>query len=130
MGIRVSAPSEKLPACAKRKRRSDRNHLIYRLTDVITGEHYIGLTVSKGRAYWKSLATRWQKHLYHACVEKRPYILQKRIRAHGPEAFEYEILYIVRGKAAAHELERSLIKKYMPALNTECTERKAVSRRA
>lgn len=108
----------------KRKPRSDRNHLIYRLTDTVTGEKYVGLTVCKGRAYWKSLATRWRKHVYHACVENRPHRLQERIRAHGEEAFEYEILYIVRGKAEAHELERSLIKKYAPELNTECTDRK------
>lgn len=124
MGIRVTKPSETVSKLAKRKRRNDRNHLIYRLTDTVTGETYIGLTVCKGRAYWKSLATRWQKHVYHACVEMRPYTLQKRIRAHGEEAFMYEILTIVRGKASAHNEERKLIKKHRPALNTECTERK------
>lgn len=113
------------PEKTARKRRNDRNHLIYRLTDTLTGEKYIGLTVCKGRAYWKSLATRWQKHVYHACVENRPHLLQQRIRAHGETAFEYEILYIVRGKPAAHELERSLIRKHAPALNVECTGRKA-----
>lgn len=124
MGIRLTKPSENVGEVARRKRRNDRNHLVYRLTDTLTGEKYIGITVCNGRAYWKSLATRWRKHVYHACVEKRPYLLQERIRSHGEEAFTYEILKIVRGKTQAHEHERKLIKRHLPELNVECTGRK------
>jgi len=116
----VPSPDQK----PNRKRRNDRNHLVYRLSCEATGEKYIGITVCNGRAYWKSLATRWQKHVYHACVEKRPHLLQKAIRKHGEEAFTYEILKIVRGKSAAHEAERKLIKRQLPKLNVECTGRK------
>lgn len=113
-----------------RKRRNDRNHLVYRLTCDTTGETYIGITVCKGRAYWKSLATRWQKHLYHAIIEKRPYALQKAIRKHGSDAWSYEIIEIVRGKSAAHEIERGLIAEETPELNTECTSKKRYGRKA
>ena len=97
-----------------RKRRSDRTHLIYVLTCEPTGERYIGITVSIGRAYQKSVKSRWQKHVYHALVEGRDFALQRAIREHGEEAFSHELLYIVRGKTAAHEIERELISDEAP----------------
>lgn len=112
-----------------RKRRNDRNHVIYALTCEPTGERYIGITVSQGRAYQKSVKVRWQKHVYHATVEGRDHLLQRAIREHGEEAFSHELLYIVRGKSAAHELERDLIAAECPQLNTECTARKRVGKR-
>lgn len=108
----------------KRKRRNDRNHIVYKLTCEPTGESYIGITVATGRAFQKSLATRWKKHVYHAVVEQRPYRLQNAIRAHGADAFNHEILRVVRGKSAAHTMERAWIKTHKPALNTECTASK------
>lgn len=112
-----------------RKRRSDRTHLIYSLTCEPTGERYIGITVSIGRAYQKSVKVRWQKHVYHAMVEGRDYALQRAIREHGEEAFSHELLYIVRGKTAAHEIERDLINDEAPELNVEMTARKRVGKR-
>lgn len=113
-----------------RKRRNDRTHLVYALTCEPTGEHYIGITVSQGRAYQKSVKIRWQKHVYHAMVEGRDYALQRAIRKHGEEAFSHELLYVVRGKAAAHEVERDLIDAEAPQLNVEMTARKRVGKRA
>lgn len=113
-----------------RKRRSDRNHIVYRLNCTVTGETYVGITVCKGRALWKSMATRWQKHMYHACVEMRTGLLQQAIRKYGAEAFTYEILNVVRGKTAAHDLERSLIADMAPELNVECTSRKRIGKRS
>jgi hypothetical protein len=107
-----------------RKRRNDRNHIVYKLTCAATGESYIGITVANGRAFKKSLATRWQKHVYHAVVEERPYRLQEAIRTHGEKSFEHEIIRVVRGKAEAHTMERAWIKVEKPALNTECTAKK------
>lgn len=112
-----------------RKRRSDRNHLVYLIRCTNTGEEYIGITVVRGRAFNKSLAIRWRDHLYHAFVEGRNHLLQKAIRKHGEEAFEHEILWIVRGKSAAHEVEREEIGKRKPTLNVECTARKRVGKR-
>ncbi len=107
-----------------RKRRTDRNHLVYLITCLRTGDTYVGITVVRGRAFNKSLHTRWQNHVYHAIVEHRNFPLQKLIRKYGPEVFEHEILEIVRGKEAAHGEERAFIKRLRPTLNVELTARK------
>ena len=107
-----------------RKRRTDRNHVIYLITCKVTGDTYVGITVATGRAYKKSVAKRWTKHLYHALVEKRTGLLQIAIREHGADAFEHTVLEIVRGKAATHKRERELIGELAPTLNVELTERK------
>ena len=112
-----------------RKRRSDRNHLVYLITCETTGEEYIGITVVRGRAVFKSMDIRWRDHVYHAQVERRDYPLQRSIRKHGAEAFTHEVLWIVRGKAAAHEVERDEIAARAPVLNVECTSRKRVGKR-
>lgn len=101
----------------KRKPRSDRNHIIYQIVCVPTGESYIGLTVARGRAYKKSLEIRWNGHCYHATVENRPTILADRIRTYGPLAFSKEILSLVRGKTQAHSQEKNYIRNLQPSLN-------------
>ena len=106
------------------KRRSDRNHAVYQIVCRPTGERYIGITVVRGRAFHKSVNIRWQGHIYHAIVEGRMNPLQQRIREYGPEAFSHELLCVVRGKQAAHDHERELIKASNPELNVECTGRK------
>ncbi len=103
----------------RRKRRTDRNQVIYKLTCIPTGETYIGVTVAHGRAYKKSVRIRWVKHLYHACIENRMGLLQIAIREHGQEAFSHEILHVIRGKSAAHKMELDLIHKFHPPLNVE-----------
>jgi hypothetical protein len=85
----------------------------------ITGEEYIGITVALGRAYLKSVKSRWQKHTYHALVEGRTFPLQVAIREHGPENFTHELLAVVRGKTEAHDLEREIMTERKPALNVE-----------
>jgi len=108
----------------KRKRRNDRNQVIYKITCTVTGETYIGITAAIGRAYNKSIGVRWKKHIYHALVEQRTGLLQIAIREHGPECFTHELLEIVRGKKAVHTRERELIHTLDPELNVECTNRK------
>lgn len=108
-----------------RKRRSDRNHAVYRITCLATGESYIGITAVTGRAFQKSVKIRWNRHLYHALVEKREYPLQIAIREHGPSAFAHELLCVIRGKQAAHDYEKALIQAEMPELNVVCTGRKS-----
>ena len=102
-----------------RKKRSDRNHIIYKLTNEITLETYIGVTVSTGRAYKKSLRSRWLRHVYRATIEKSELTISQSIREHGTEVFTREIICIVRGKQDAFALEAQLINEYKPVLNTK-----------
>lgn len=108
-----------------RKRRSDRNHVVYMITCKVTGERYIGITVSSGRAFLKSINIRWQKHLYQTFVENRNCTLQQCIRTYGEEGFTQTLIAVVRGKKAAHELEKQLVLEHKPELNTALVERKS-----
>lgn len=101
----------------KRKARSDRNHVIYRLS--VKDLEYIGVTYVEGRAPKRSLKRRWQKHVRRALTEGRNWKLCQAIRKHGPDAFDVQVLEVVRGKALAHMVERELIRKRNPALNTD-----------
>ncbi len=107
-----------------RKKRCDRNHAVYMITCKTTGERYIGITVIRGRAFQGSVKTRWEGHVYHAMIEGRDYPLQRAIRQHGPSAFTHELIQIVRGKQAAHDLEMNLIETMNPELNVEGTSKK------
>jgi hypothetical protein len=102
----------------KRKKRSDRNHLIYQLTNTVTGEKYIGVTVVSGRAYLKSLRSRWIRHIYKAGVLMAEYPISESIRTYGEESFKREILTLVRGKKNAFKKEAELINLIHPKLNT------------
>jgi hypothetical protein len=102
----------------KRKKRSDRNHLIYQLTNTVTGEKYIGVTVVSGRAYLKSLRSRWIRHIYKAGVLLADYPISESIRKYGEESFEREILTLVKGKKNAFQKEAELINSIQPKLNT------------
>lgn len=101
----------------KRKRRSDRNHIVYKIT--IKSKTYIGVTHVEKSNPIKSLRRRWQKHVQRAFKEDRDWTLCHAIREHGPEAFTVEIVTIIRGKSEAHEYERKLIRKLKPKLNTD-----------
>ena len=116
--------SNNVAAKKTRKRRNDRNHVIYLITCDATGDTYIGITIATGRAYQKSIMKRWTKHLYHALVEKRTGLLQIAIREHGPEVFSHTVIEIVRGKKATHKRELDLIAEFAPTLNVEGTNRK------
>lgn len=100
-----------------RKRRSDRLHLVYKLQ--VEKLVYIGVThVDAGRVA-KSLQRRWKKHVQRALKENRAWKLCDAIRLYGPDAFRVEVVEIVRGKTAAHGIERIMIKKLKPKLNTD-----------
>ena len=99
-----------------RKRRSDRNHVLYRLT---LGElTYIGLTVVTGRAFLRSVKVRVQKHLSRAKREEKEWNLYSFLRDNPDCTVEYEVLEVVRGRKNAHFRERELIEKFAPELNT------------
>ncbi len=101
----------------RRKRRSDRNHLVYRLQ--VKTLIYIGVTHVDRKSAAKSLRRRWLKHVQRALNENHDWKLCNAIRKYGPNAFIVEIVDVVRGKSAAHDLERMLIHQLKPKLNTD-----------
>jgi hypothetical protein len=100
-----------------RKARCDQNHAIYCITNIVSGEQYVGLTLASGSVK-KRLKVRMQKHAERARNENKPWALCESLRNYGPENHTYGLLEIVRGKSAAHSRELELIRQYNPALNT------------
>jgi hypothetical protein len=100
-----------------RRRRQDTKHAVYCITNTVTQEQYIGITVCGG-AIKRALRVRVQKHIRRALTENKSWALCEAIRTHGPEVFTYGLLEIVRGRKPAHARERELIRAYQPALNS------------
>ena len=109
-----------------RKRRNDRNHVIYQIT-APNGDRYIGITFSRGRAFKRSAKIRWEAHVRNAMDYGRMNLLSLSIREHGVKNFKREVLEVVRGKQNAHDRERELIKTLEPELNMEGMGRKVNS---
>lgn len=109
-----------------RKRRNDRNHVIYQLT-APNGDRYVGVTFARRRAWKRSAKVRWEAHVRNALDYDRQNLLSRSIREHGAESFEREVLEIVRGKQNAHDRERELIRVWQPELNMEGMGRKVNS---
>ena len=108
---------------APRKKRADRLHIIYK---IISGtDFYIGVTARTESTILKSVRVRMNKHLYRSRSEDKSWALYEALRDRGPESFVYQIVAVVRGKSAAHQLERALIRELRPNLNTVVRERKA-----
>ena len=103
----------------KRKRRSDRNHVIYMIKNTITQELYVGITVLsfRGNAQ-RTVDRRVQKHVQRAFAEDRAWALCESFRKYEPENHEYWIHDVVRGKKEAHAQEVALIDELQPRLNT------------
>ena len=101
----------------QRKRRQDTKHVVYVITNKVTQEQYIGITVC-GQQVKKALRVRMQKHIRRALTEGKTWALCASIREYGVDAFEYCIVEFVRGRKPAHARERELIAEYSPALNT------------
>ena len=118
---------ETTPIRRRRKRRSDRNHVIYVAT-CPEGRRYVGVTFARRRAYLGSALLRWKAHVHNATVYDHDTLLGHAIREHGSGSFALEILEVVRGKKNAHERERELIQEMRPELNMEGMGRKANSK--
>ena len=102
-----------------RKRRTDRNQVIYYIQDTVTSDYYIGLTAMcfAGNVR-KTLTRRMQKHMQRAVAERKDWGLSRVLREHGAERFVFGVIEIVRGKRPAHARETELINTLQPALNT------------
>lgn len=104
-----------------RKKRSDRNHVIYLLTNTVNDKQYIGITVAKGRAFKWSAINRFHKHVSRARIEwDKDWPLYRDMRKYeGAEHAIYEVtvLSVVRGKREAHKIETELINSIKPKLN-------------
>ena len=103
----------------QRKRRSDRNQVIYFIQDKVTLEYYIGLTAMEFKGnIRKTLNRRMQKHMQRALAENKNWGLSRALRERGAERFVYGVIEVVRGKRPAHARETELINTLRPALNT------------
>ena len=102
----------------QRKKRTDRNHIVYQIA--VDSKTYIGVTAKTQSTVDKSVRSRIAKHFYRAQTEGLNWLLCQALRKLDcKEDIEYTILAVVRGKAAAHNYERELIRKFKPALNSD-----------
>lgn len=101
-----------------RKKRTDRNHIIYELR--VNGLNYIGVTAKTESTINKSVLARAAKHFYRAKSETKNWLLCQELRKLSDKS-EIEVLVheVIRGKAAAHKREVELRREIKPALNTD-----------
>jgi hypothetical protein len=100
-----------------RKKRNDRNYVLYQVIAEDTGDRYIGLTVATGRAFLRSVKVRVQKHLSRAKCEDKNWTFCQFIRENPETQLSYEVLEVVRGRGNAYQRERELIAELSPELN-------------
>ena len=100
-----------------RRRRQDTNHAVYVITNTVTGQQYLGITVC-GPNVRRALKIRIQKHVRRALTENKDWNLCRSIREYGSQAHTYGLLEIIRGRRPAHARERELIREHNPALNS------------
>ena len=102
----------------QRKKRTDRNHIVYQIT--VGRKLNIWVTAKTQSTVDKSVRSRVAKHFYRAQTEGLNWLLCKALRTLDcKEDIEYTVLAVVRGKSAAHDYERELIRKMKPALNSD-----------
>ena len=100
-----------------RKKRCDRNHIIYQITNQVSGEFYIGITQCIGRAILFSIKKRFAQHVSRATTQNFEWSLCNSIRQYGADNFKIKVIEIVRGKSIAHSKEVELIHELHPQLN-------------
>jgi len=101
-----------------RKKRTDRNHIIYEL--IVNGLNYIGVTAKTETTVLKSVRARAAKHYYRAKKEDKDWSLCVALRELNDKSeIEIRVHEIIRGKAAAHKREVELRRLLQPALNTD-----------
>jgi group I intron endonuclease len=78
---------------------------IYKITNKVTGKHYIGVTREK------EVETRWKRHIYSINEGKGCPLLAKSIKKHGIDNFSFEVLIICFDEDV-YLYEPQYIKKY------------------
>lgn len=101
-----------------RKKRNDRNHIIYEIVNILTGASYLGVTAAVGRRFKYSAELRLQKHFSRAKCENKKWKLYKDMKEFGREAYDVYIVDVVRGKRTAHQLETFLLQTFNYELNS------------
>ena len=101
-----------------RRKRNDRNYVLYAIFSPNTGDSYIGVTVATGRAFLRSVKVRVQKHMSRAKCEAKEWTFCEFIRQNPEAELQYQVIEVVRGRKAAYQRERELIYQFEPTLNT------------
>ena len=101
-----------------RKKRNDRNHVIYEIVNTENGKSYIRVTVAIGRRFHYSAKLRLQKHFSRARKESKDWNLYNDMREHAQEVYDLFILKVIRGKKQAHEYETKQLQKFHYELNS------------
>lgn len=100
------------------KKRNDRNHIIYQI--IGPQGSYIGVTAKTETTVNKSVRARIAKHYYRAKSETKAWMLCELLRTYNSkEDIDVRVLEIIRGKKAAHDRERELIREQNPFYNTD-----------
>lgn len=103
---------------AIRKKRVDRNHIIYELR--VNGLNYIGVTAKTESTVLKSVKSRAAKHYYRAKTENKDWLLCVALRElNSKDEIEILVHEVIRGKAEAHKREVELRRELCPVLNTD-----------
>ena len=101
-----------------RKKREDRNHIIYELR--LADGNYIGVTAKTESTILKSVRARAAKHFYRAKTETKDWLLCRALRGlASKDDIEVLVHEIIRGKAQAHRREVELRRALRPTLNTD-----------
>jgi hypothetical protein len=101
-----------------RKKRVDRNHIIYELR--VNGASYIGVTAKTESTVNKSVLARAAKHFYRAKKEAKDWALCHALRTLADKSeIEVYVHEIIRGKAEAHRREVEIRRMLKPVLNTD-----------
>ena len=101
-----------------RKKRVDRNHIIYELR--VGGASYIGVTAKTESTVNKSVLARAAKHFYRAKKEAKDWALCHALRTLNDKSeIEVFVHEIIRGKAEAHRREVEIRRALRPTLNTD-----------
>ena len=102
----------------QRKKRVDRNHIIYEL--VVNGKNYIGVTAKTESTVNKSVLSRAAKHFYRAKKEDKNWLLCAELRKLSDKSeIEVYVHEVIRGKAEAHKREVEIRRMVKPVLNTD-----------
>ena len=101
-----------------RRKRTDRNHIIYELR--VPAGNYIGVTAKTESTVAKSVRVRANKHFYRAKSEGKNWLLCAALRELA-DKMEIEIVVhaVIRGKADAHRMEVAIRRSVQPTLNTD-----------